>query len=85
MCDNPRLSGTSNIHEHDVSDTAEPNRDDKVQLAQWLVKGTDDFELINLKTWSSLFIISLAQRTVIPRRVFPDLRLLFSGVWSLRA
>jgi hypothetical protein len=30
-------------------------------------------------------IISLAQRTVIPRRVFPDLRLLFSGVWSLSA
>jgi len=30
-------------------------------------------------------IISLAQRTVIPRRVFPDLRLFFSDVWSLSA
>jgi len=85
MCDNSRLSGISNVHEYDVFDTAEPNRADKAQLAQWLVNGKDDFELINLKPWSSLFIISLAQRTVNPRRVFPDLRFLFSGVWSLRA
>lgn len=26
MCDNSRLSGTSKVHEHDVSHTAEPNR-----------------------------------------------------------
>jgi len=66
MCDKSWLSGTSNVHEHYVSDTAGPKRADEAQLAQWLVNGTDDFELINLKPWSSLFIISLAQRTVIP-------------------
>jgi len=66
MCDKSWLWGTSNVHEHYVSDTAEPKRADEAQLAQRLINGTDDFELINLKPWSSLFIISLAQRTVIP-------------------
>jgi len=86
MCNNSKLSETSNFHEHDFSYTAEPNGADIAQLAKWTVKGTDDFEVITLSQTLIFFdIISPAQRTVISRRVFPDLRLLFSGVWSLSA
>jgi hypothetical protein len=55
-------------------------------LAKRRVNRTDDFDVIKLfQTLIFFYIISLAQHTVIPRRVFPDLRLLFSGVWSLSA
>jgi hypothetical protein len=66
-CDNSKLSITSNFHEHDFPYTAESNIADIAQLAQWIVNGTDDFELIKLSQTLIFFdIISLAQRTVIP-------------------
>jgi len=71
-----KLSGTSNFHEHDFSYTAEPNRADMAHLAKRRVNRTDDFDVIKLfQTLIFFYIISLAQHTVIPRRVFPDLRL----------